>query len=702
MSSLYSTNRDFISAVNPAFIEALPDETENNWEEVREDTEGDSEKLLNLRNKHTGEYLYSQPAEQAESALFAKWAPSPSRLIINNYQDLPQLGRSGAHSFTEWTGLDNINELTLENIHDLNLDLQPSWCMQRIADYLQDKEIVTAPAPLTSDGCALVVMGIGLGTHLERLISFCNPSALFIVEPDLGILEKSMHTVDYVSVIQRFTGPDKALDFVISDNPEAAIGQIRSLLTTRNLFLIDGLFTFITYENNYFRLSKQLLHSPTTLNSVNYLGYFLDEVHMTMNAEINYRLHKPRVFNSTKVVANEGDAIVVASGPSLAEDLEIIKKNRERFTIFCCYSTIGKLLDAGIIPDYHCDLERHNDHLPLIERGLEKHLANIDLCCSSTCDPRLLRMYRSVYAINRGALTPSVIFTQGNDIIPNEGPDVATFAILSAIFFGFRRVHLFGVDLGTANRSVCRLPGALDIDRRSYDIPVRGNKGKTVFTGQLLLDNKVAIESNIHYYSAVFPDLKVYNYSNGVLIDGAEPSSLEQFECRLTSKSKDLISKPAFERYSDAHVEQAWKLADLRVRCFRFLNHLRDLASDPFSMSTLYKVSDLCNVAQKDLLDQIPIRFYRGSLFRSWIQLCGIHSRAYFGNSDDADDHRKDLRNESTKILNEVIDSFEALTFEMMDFVDSLETVDDFKFKSRLSRNDEKSAPLTISGGVTS
>ncbi|MCS5698048.1 DUF115 domain-containing protein [Cyanobium sp. FGCU-52] len=695
--SRYSENQEFISAVNPAFLEALPDEADNPWELILDEA-GDP---VNLKHRQTGELLYGGPGPQIERQNFASWAPSPARLVINDYQDLQVYSEQGLHSFREWTGTSHISDLDLESIHDLNLDLQPSWAIQRIAGYVDQHGLLIAPAALTSDGCALVVMGIGLGSHLEDLINYCKPSALFIVEPDLGMLERSMHVVDYVSIIQRFTGADKALDFVISDSPEAAVAQIRSLLTVRNLFLVDGLFSFITYDKNYFRLAKQLLHSPVTLNGINYLGYFLDEVHMIMNAAINYRFHRPKVFNSTKVRDNAGDAVVVASGPSLADDIEMLKRERDRFTIFCCYSTIGKLLDAGIVPDYHCDLERHNDHIPLIERGFVEQLKDIKLCCSSTCDPRLLGMYKEVYAINRGALTPSAIFTQGNDIIPNEGPDVATFAILCAIFFGFRRVHLFGVDLGTADRSVCRLPGVLDIDRRSYDLPVRGNRGRTVFSGQLLLDNKVAIESNIHFYSQTFPNLKVWNYSNGVLIDGAEPSTSEQFIERLEHNTPGQVyPPPAFEAYSEAHVDQAWKLADIRVRCFRFLNDLRSLAENPFDISTLYRVSDLCNVAQKSLLDQIPIRFYRGSLFRTWMQLLGVYNRAYFADPEARDAGLQALQKESTVILNEVIDSFESLTFAMVDYVDDLKSVDDFTFESRLQRDKLESQPLMISGSV--
>jgi len=686
----YQSNYDFIKAVNPGFIDALPQEDDNSWLIIND---GNGEPV-NLKNKKSGDMLFETDAPTYEANLFDVWAKNPNRLVINNYQNVSDFCSDGEVSFKKWTGFDSINDLNLTNIHDLNLDLQPNWAVQRAADYVIQKDINIAPAPLTTQGCALVVMGIGLGNHLPILLDTLNPSALFIVEPDLGLLERSLYNLDYPSLINRFTGPNRALDFVISNSPESAVSQICSLLTSRNLFLIDGLYSIITYQNSFFQLVKQLLHSPTTLNGINYLGYFLDEVHMTMNAYLNYKFIKPKVFNSTRVVSyKDSDAVIVASGPSLADDLEILKEYRNRYTLFSCYSTIGKLFDANITPDYHCDLERHNDHIPLIERGFKERLKEISLCASATCDPRLLQLYGSVYSINRGALTPSVIYTEGNDIIPNEGPDVATFAILCAIFFGYRNIHLFGVDLGTANRSVCRLEGALDIDRRTYNIPVRGNQGKTVFSGQLLLDNKRAIEANIAYYSELFPDLKFINYSNGVLIEGATPKKPEYFRSDLNAERINVPS-PYFKSYTDEHVDNSWKIADLRLRCFNFLARLRELAKDPFSLSTLYTISDLCNVGSKDKLDQIPIRFYRGSLFRSWIQLYGIYTRLILPPG------REEINDEfislTRSILLEVIDSFESLTFEMIDFVENLNDLTEFDFSSQLHRDNPNASPTVF------
>lgn len=684
--ALKEANIEFISKINAGFLDSLPNEEDNPWEQIYAPHPEESSvlQLINIRSKKDGVTLYPESlgGPLYTTQRFQAWCTSPSRMLVNSYEHMATMATNDL--FEESTGCSAIHELTLENIHDINQDLEPLWTTLQMSKYIQDHNIALAPGGLTSDGCVLVVSGLGLGFQLQPLIDFLNPSALLIVEPDLGKLAHTLETVDYTQIIPRFTGADKALDFIVSATPEAAAEQIRSLLTIRNLFLVDGLFTFVGFDDPFFKYVKDLVHSYETMKGVNYLGYFVDEVHMTMNAALNYFHLRPKVYTTLKIKTHKQHAVIVASGPSLAEHLEMLKQHRDRYTIFCCYSTISRLLEAGITPDYHCDLERHNDHLPLLELGLEDVLAEISLCSSSTCDPRMLKLYKNVYSINRGALTPSVIFTKDNDIIPNEGPDVATFALLSAIFFGYHTVHLFGVDLGTANRAVARLPGVLDIDRRTYDVPVRGNLGRTVFSGQALLDNKTAIEGNISFYSQIYPSLLVYNYSNGVYINGAIPSKPDEFLARLPEHQVP-PPIPEFEPYSDEHVRQAWALADMRRRCFSFLNNIRDLAQDPFESSTLYKVSDLCNAAGKSYQDQIPIRFYRGSLFRSWITLWGIYTRAIVQNAED----RENLKEECKRVLGEVINSFESLTFQLIDYVEGVRSIDEFTFASKLQRDSQ-------------
>jgi len=679
---LYKKNVDFIKNFNSLFLDALPGEEENAWDLVYSD-EGD---IVNLKKKSGDHYLY--PVTEGASAYTQRkvheWMLSPSRMIVNDYSYLgKELSNESVPEISNYTGVHSLSELSLENIHDLNIDLQVSWCQERLNNFLNEKKDYVCPAPITSSGCALVINGIGLGLQLQPLIDYLDPSALFIVEPDLSILARSLSTLDYTTIIERFTGPDKALDFIVSGTPEEAVSHIRSLITTRNLFLLDGLFTFITIDSNFNNIVKNQLHTASTLSPVSYLGYFIDEIHMTMNASINYFFQKPNVYKSTSIKPNTKDAVVVASGPSLEDSIDFLKSCRDNITIFCCYSTIGRLLQEGIIPDFHCDLERHNDHIPIIEKGYEDAVKDISLCCSATVDPRMMKMYKSVYSINRGALTPSVIFTEGDDIIPNEGPDVATFAILSAIYFGFRRVHLLGVDLGTANKAICRLPGALDIDRRVYNMPVRGNLGRTVFSGQNLLDNKTAIESNLAFYSQVFPDLKVYNYSNGVFIDGAIPSQLSDLALRVGGSTRlSTDDYPGFKPYTDEHVRQAWVLADMRMRCYKYINDMRELSKSLFEISTLYKVSDLCNAYSKSIPDQIPIRFYRGSLFRCWLMVVGVRNRISF----ESDSRKSEYEVFAIDLINEILDSFEALTFEMIDFVENLDSIDSFVFESKFER----------------
>jgi hypothetical protein len=50
----------------------------------------------------------------------------------------------------------------------------------------------------------------------------------------------------------------------------------------------------------------------------------------------------------------------------------------------------------------------------------------------------------------------------------------------------------------------------------------------------------------------------------------------------------------------------------------------------------------------------------------------------------------------ATKVIGELVDSLESLTFQMIDFVESVNSVDEFTFQSKMKRDDPDSKPLSL------
>ena len=53
-------------------------------------------------------------------------------------------------------------------------------------------------------------------------------------------------------------------------------------------------------------------------------------------------------------------AIILCAGPSLKENIEIIKQNQDKFVIFALNPTLKTLKEAGIVPDFIVAIESKN------------------------------------------------------------------------------------------------------------------------------------------------------------------------------------------------------------------------------------------------------------------------------------------------------------------------------------------------------
>ena len=240
MTNLKQANTDYLKVVNPAFIDGLPDDSDNAWKVCWGGINGDW--AINLQSKQdASKYLYTQQlgAIAYDNERVNQWKASPSRLLLNDYSGLLTEGSINATPIYDATGKHNLDELDLVDVHDLNQDLEPLWVQCRVAKYLKDFSSQLCYAPPSSTDCLLVISGLGLGGHIQPLIDYLDPSAIVIVEPDLGILSHSLHTIDYEKLISRFDGPNSSLDFVISQTPEGAVSEIRSLITKNNLFYLQ-------------------------------------------------------------------------------------------------------------------------------------------------------------------------------------------------------------------------------------------------------------------------------------------------------------------------------------------------------------------------------------------------------------------------------------------------------------------------------
>jgi len=135
---------------------------------------------------------------------------------------------------------------------------------------------------------------------------------------------------------------------------------------------------------------------------------------------------------------------IVCYGPSLKETWERI---REFKYVMSCSGAHKFLIDRGIVPTWHADVDPREHKIKLIG---EPH-KNVEYLLASTCHPAYFRMLRD------GAFNVKLwhVFDPDDDAIRalprgewalTGGCSVGLRTMAIARFFGFRQQHIFGMD----------------------------------------------------------------------------------------------------------------------------------------------------------------------------------------------------------------------------------------------------------------
>ena len=96
------------------------------------------------------------------------------------------------------------------------------------------------------------------------------------------------------------------------------------------------------------------------------MGYQVDEYNMLANTSANFNSLKHKIFLSPfseKDTIKDLPVVITGSGPSLDTLIPFLVENRDKFILVSGGSSISTLLDAGIKPDIHAQLERLNINL---------------------------------------------------------------------------------------------------------------------------------------------------------------------------------------------------------------------------------------------------------------------------------------------------------------------------------------------------
>lgn len=136
-----------------------------------------------------------------------------------------------------------------------------------------------------------------------------------------------------------------------------------------------------------------------------------------------------------------GDVLLVAGGPSLADDIEDIRyRSEEGATIIAMNGTSDFLADNGIIADYQVVIDARAHNAKFVKRRSAKHLLLASQCDPSIFDDRAMLFHIAI------ADWDKFIPADREAMAVGGGRSVGLYAMSLAYVLGFRSLHLYGYD----------------------------------------------------------------------------------------------------------------------------------------------------------------------------------------------------------------------------------------------------------------
>jgi len=396
----------------------------------------------------------------------------------------------------------------------------------------------------TKEPIGLVIMtGCGLGLQITELISKCDIYGLCIFDPHKDSFYASLHTIDWLPIIQHFNQAGRMIKLCIGMKPEKTMTHLKMLTDAIGFHNIVHTFIYrhlkSAEENAFIELYKKEFH----LNSIG-LGFFDDEqislAHTTSNMNLGVPLLKSREKRDIDL-----PVFIIGNGPSLDGLKDFLIENKDNAILMSCGTSLGSLCKMGIKPDYHIEMERTKTMKAWLLKGTnEEFRQDIGILGLNNIHPETFSLFDKKYmAAKANDLGQSLINNElkheSADILEYCNPTVTNCAMSYAYKLGFKNIYLIGVDLGMVDSESHHASGSVhfDLDKeklkdnnyRNHNYTIDGNFVDEVKTTTTLDDSRV----NFERFISIHQDLNVYNPNNGAKIKGAisiKPSDLRQLD----------------------------------------------------------------------------------------------------------------------------------------------------------------------------
>ncbi|MEY4504181.1 MAG: hypothetical protein RL154_474 [Pseudomonadota bacterium] len=337
----------------------------------------------------------------------------------------------------------------------------------------------------------LVYFGLGNGVLFKALLqNFKFLEALYVIEPEIEIIFIALHIIDFSEEIL-----SKKLKLFLSEQVEYFV--IRESISRDGLAAYLRLYDLKITRQFYAKYIEELVRINKIF--INSIEHFVKShgncVKDTLVGDEHFIANLPLMLRSTPfhdlLTKRPSDtAILVATGPSLNKQLELLRSAQKQATIIAVDASMPVLEKAGIKPDIVCSIERVEATAKFFEATSAEFHKDITFVCAALQHKKIFENIKGGQLII--AMRPFHFMKQfefHNYGYCGIGMSSANMAYDVAYLMGFKTLILIGQDLAYADDGKSHAAGHVygeDEKTDEYDanitVPAWGGNGSVVTT----------------------------------------------------------------------------------------------------------------------------------------------------------------------------------------------------------------------------
>jgi len=412
---------------------------------------------------------------------------------------------------------------------------------------------------------SMILFGVGVGYHIERLFDNHDVEKLFVCEPNNDFFYASLYAIKWDEILFSIDEKKGRLYINIGDDGTNLFKDLLNQFYSIGPYILANTYFYQSYYNSV--LVSAIAQLREQLQVVISMGEYFDHArygisHTTETLKRGFPLLRNKPSQYLSFENKEVPIFIVGNGPSLDLAIETIKECRENAIVVSCGTALSALYKHDLKPDFHAEIEQNRSTFDWCSRiGDFDYLKQINLISVNGIHPDTCDLFKGVYiAFKDGeSSTVSALEVLGKDNVEElrfAFPTVSNLAINLFSKMGMNQIYLFGVDLGfyDKNKHHSKNSSYYVNGKEVYDyeasnntsIIVPGNFRTTVFTKYEFKLSKTIIEQSL-----ASNNVTCFNCSDGAKIAGATPLPLDMVLISASPTQRDaalhVIKNVAFQ-----------------------------------------------------------------------------------------------------------------------------------------------------------